>query len=66
MFRMPRFEEPGQVVDGCSPEQRDHPVHPVILSKKVRSGPVVPSKPRERCARRENADRRDGMICLTG
>ena len=43
MFRMPRFEEAGQVVDDCSPEQREHPVHPVILSKKVRSGPVIPS-----------------------
>ena len=43
MFRMPRVEDPGQVVDGCSPQQRDHPLHPVILSKKVGSGPVIPS-----------------------
>ena len=47
MFRMPKFGNPGQVEDGCSPQQEDHPLHPVILSKRVRSGPVIPSKPTE-------------------
>ena len=47
MFRMPKFGNPGQVEDGCSPQQKHHHVHPVILSKVVRSGPVIPSKPTE-------------------